>query len=81
MKALIATITMVFVIGGQSVAFGTTSEEETRKIKTENREILSAEQVELFKEGRLAETVVQPVYSSTDQLINTELLKQSKEEN
>jgi len=78
MKALIATIMMVFVIGGHSVAFGTPSE-EVKKKNTENRELLSPEQVKLFKEGRLNETVVKPVYTSTDQLINRELIKKIKE--
>ena len=76
MKALIATIMMVCVIGGQSVAFGAPSE-EVKKKKTENRELLSKEQVKLFKEGRLNETVVKPVYTPTEQLINRQLLKKS----
>lgn len=79
MKALIAALTVAMMLGGQITALGTTSEEEEIK-KQNNREILSSEQDKLFKEGRLAETVVKPIYNSTDQLINTELIKKTARE-
>ena len=79
MKALIAAIGMALMLGGQAFASGTSEEENTQKQKTENREILSLELDQLFSEGNLGETVVAPMYSSTDQLINTEILKRSTE--
>jgi hypothetical protein len=79
MKALIAVITVTMMLGGQNTALGKTSEED--RIKKQNkREILSSEQDKLFKEGRLAEMVVKPLYESTDQLINTELIKKTTRE-
>jgi hypothetical protein len=79
MKALIAALTVAMMLGGQMTALGIASEEEKTK-KQNNREILSSEQTKLFKEGRLAEAVVKPIYSSTDQLIYTEMIKKTKSE-
>lgn len=80
MKALIAAFTLALMLGGQSFASAATSEEEkTKKKAIENRELLSPEMAKLFKEGKLAETVVKPMYTTTDQLVNTEMIKKVKE--
>ena len=80
MKALIAAFTLALMLGGQSFASATPSgERKTKKKSSENRELLSPEMDKLFKEGNLAETIVKPMYSSTDQLINTKMIKMSKE--
>jgi len=78
MKALIVAVGMALMLGGQAIASSTSSEEEiTQKQKTESREILSPELDMLFDTGNLGETIVEPMYSKTDQLINTEILKKS----
>ena len=79
MKALIAAVGLAVMRGGQAFASGTSEEENTQKQKTENKEILSLELDQLFSEGNLGETIVTPMYSSTDQLINTEILKKTIE--
>jgi hypothetical protein len=76
MKALVAALTLAIILGGQIAASANTSEEDDLK-KKQKREILSSEQDKLFKEGKLAETIVKPIYSSTDQLINIELIKKT----
>jgi len=79
MKALIAAFTLALMLGGQSFASGISSEEvKTKKKSTEKRELLSPEMDKLFKEGKLAETIVKPMYTSTEQLINTEMIKKVK---
>jgi hypothetical protein len=78
MKALIAAITMALMLGGQSSASATPSEKgKIKKKAIEKREVLSAEQEKLFKDGKLAETVVTPMYTKTDQLVNSEILKKA----
>lgn len=80
MKALIAAFTLALMLGGQSFASGIPSDEgKTKKKSTENRELLSPELDKLFKEGKLAETIVKPMYTSTDQLVNTEMIKKAKQ--
>ncbi|MFT4770822.1 MAG: hypothetical protein ACI9CP_001087 [Cryomorphaceae bacterium] len=80
MKALIAAFTLALMLGGQSFASGISSDEgKTKKKSTENRELLSPELAKLFKEGKLAETIVKPMYTSTDQLVNTEMIKKAKQ--
>ena len=81
MKALIAAFTLALMLGGQSFASGIPVEEgKTKKKSTENRELLSPELAKLFKEGKLAETIVKPMYTSTDQFINTEMIKKVKQD-
>ncbi len=80
MKALIAAFTLALMLGGQSFASGISSEEgKTKKKSIENRELLSPEMDKLFKEGKLAETIVKPMYTTTDQLVNTEMIKKAKQ--
>jgi hypothetical protein len=82
MKALTAALTLAIMLGGHMAALGNNTSEDDKKLKKqEQREILSSELDKLFKEGRLAETVVKPIYNSTDQLINTEILKISNKDN
>lgn len=77
MKTLVAALTLAILLGGHLAALGITSEEE--KIKNQkNREILTIEEDKLFKEGRLHETVVMPIYNSAEQLFNTELIKMAE---
>jgi|GEM_PF-2717645 len=80
MKALIAAFTLALMLGGQSFASATTLEEgKIKKKSNENRELLSPEMDKLFKEGNLGETIVKPMYTSTDQLVNTEMIKKAKQ--
>lgn len=80
MKTLIATLTLTIVLGGQCFAIADTlaDDKKIKKEKTENRDLLSPELDKLFKDGKLGETVVKPMYTTTDQLVNTELIKKAK---
>jgi len=78
MKALIAAFTLALMLGGQSFASAIPSEEgKTKKKAIEKREVLNSEQEKLFKDGKLADTVVKPMYTKTEQLVNTEMLKKA----
>jgi hypothetical protein len=81
MKTLFATLAMVVFLGAQSFA-GT--EDTTRVAKKElknSKEILTPDQEILFETGRLNETLVQPIYSSVEQLIFTEMVRKLKDNN
>ena len=81
MKTLFATLAMVVFLGAQSFA-GTedTTRVATKELKN-SKEILTPAQEILFKTGRLNETIVQPIYSSVEQLLFTEMIRKSKENN
>ncbi len=49
----------------------------TKECKVEERSLLSPFQEELFFKERLQELVVKPVYTTVEQLIYTELLRQA----
>lgn len=81
MKTLFATLAMVVFLGAQSFA-GTedTTRVETKEFKS-TKEILTPNQEILFKSGRLDETLVQPIYTSVEQLIFTEMVRRTKKNN
>lgn len=79
MKTLIATLALVVFIGAQGFAEADTTKTAEKAVK-QTRSILSPSQERLFETGRLNETMVQPIYTSVEQLIFTEMIKQTKEQ-
>ena len=78
MKTLFATLAMVVFLGAQSFA-GT--EDTTRVAKKEvknSKEILTPAQEILFETGRLNETIVQPIYTTVEQLVFTEMVRKTR---
>lgn len=78
MKTLFATLAMVVFLGAQSFA-GTeyTTRVATKEVKN-SKEILTPAQEILFETGRLHETIVQPIYTSVEQLLFTEMVRKAK---
>ncbi len=77
MKTILAFIAFSFLASPQSFATADSTSVDTNE-KIEVKSILSAEDIVLFNSGRLNETIVQPVYSTVEQLIFTEQLNQIK---
>ncbi len=79
MKTWMITLAMICLISGQS--FASEGEKNRKDAKeTKDRAILSPELDTLFFSQRLAEAVIKPVYSSTEQLIFSEQIKLTKKE-
>lgn len=77
MKTFILSIVLMATFCGQSFAEdGGKSKKEVKKEL--NSQILSPELEKLFFSERLGETVVKPMYTSAEQLIFTEQIRQAK---
>ena len=81
MKTILAFFAFSTLISANGIANAdTTSVKSTKKVEVKDQGILSAADEQLFFGGRLGETVVQPVYTSVEQLIFSQQVKEVKKE-